>query len=43
VVRKAWIAVLLAAPLWPAVKLLDNLLDGIGVAKTTRVRQTHSR
>jgi hypothetical protein len=27
----------------PAVKVLDGLLDGIGVAETTRQNQTHSR
>jgi hypothetical protein len=27
----------------PAVRLLDNLIDGIGVARVTRTNQTHSR
>lgn len=27
----------------PAVEVLDNLIDGIGVAKTTRENQTHAR
>jgi hypothetical protein len=27
----------------PAVKLLDELIDGVGVAKVTRTNQTHSQ